>query len=656
MPGESIPQGLWLPPRVATLLVAASDALDRTRAQADYLCDGVDDDVQINAALTALPAADGRVMLSEGTFNCIADIFVPDRTTLEGQGFNTILSFAGIGVVNAVILLGDEIHVKNLRILLDSLVGTAGARPNGIYGFNRNFCWLENLYITADVTDADDGSDIRQCGILLITGAFHKIINCKIDGARRHGIHLHGDGHEGGISGCLVEGCTCHQNGHWGILLYDGAQDCTIVGNYCDLNAFNVIGAVGGGGICVATLAGDPALQNHHTITGNNCSFNTHGSPGILLYNIIGCTVTGNTCYSNAGHGINLEEGVSDVIISGNECNDNDSADTATYDGINVGNICIAIDVVGNHCGGNHRYGIYSQGFNINIVGNYVYENDREGIYIVGPYTAIKTNYIYVNGKDAAGTYHGIYCSGTDCSIVANTVEDIDTWMDDGIHLPSGGDRVQINDNYIHDMTGDGIQLTANNDDCMIKNNYIYHCDGFGINIVAATCDRTIVENNKLLTNGAGAINDQGTDTILPEIIIDAPNPDANIGEFPAQQMLDDVDTEIRMKLHCPSDFQELVRAHIIFVSGATGDLVCDINTDFGKICASEVYNTHSDSDLNNIHGTIINQIGCFEFSAALDGIAASDWIGVRFTRLGTNAFDTIAANVYLLGIRMQYV
>jgi len=347
-----------------------------------------------------------------------------------------------------------------------------------------------------------------------------------------------------------------------------------------------------------------------------------------------------------------------ECVISGNGCHDNDNLDTGAYDGINIGNLCTAIDVVGNHCGANHRYGIYSQAFPSNIVGNYVYENDQEGIYVVGPYTAIKANYVYVNGQDAAGTYHGIYCSGTDCSIVANTVEDIGSHMEDGIHLPSGGDRIQINDNYIHDLMGDGIQLTANNDDCMVKNNYIHHCDDFGINIAAATCVRAIVENNKLLANGAGAINDQGTDTALPFIYEPVHNPDAFIGNHPAEDLPNNVVTTTRLSLYVPAEFQELVRIQAFVVAAAAGDLNYDVDTDYGKVCASEDYNTHGAAVADQIHTCAINDIECVDLVPAttLANLAAQDLIGIEFTRDGVVGTDTIAEHVYLIGVRMQYV
>ena len=41
--------------RTATYVVAASDARDEVKAQADYVCDETADDVEIQAAVDALP-------------------------------------------------------------------------------------------------------------------------------------------------------------------------------------------------------------------------------------------------------------------------------------------------------------------------------------------------------------------------------------------------------------------------------------------------------------------------------------------------------------------------------------------------------------------------------------------------------------------------
>jgi polygalacturonase len=72
--------------RGPTLTVAASDAHATVKAQADYLCDGTDDDVQIQAAIDALAAAGGKVVLTEGTFTIGTAPVLASNTCLVGQG------------------------------------------------------------------------------------------------------------------------------------------------------------------------------------------------------------------------------------------------------------------------------------------------------------------------------------------------------------------------------------------------------------------------------------------------------------------------------------------------------------------------------------------------------------------------------------------
>ena len=51
-----------------TFVVAASNSDSVSKAQADYKCDGVDDQVEIQAAIYALPANGGKISLAEGAF------------------------------------------------------------------------------------------------------------------------------------------------------------------------------------------------------------------------------------------------------------------------------------------------------------------------------------------------------------------------------------------------------------------------------------------------------------------------------------------------------------------------------------------------------------------------------------------------------------
>jgi DNA/RNA endonuclease YhcR with UshA esterase domain len=117
-------------------VVAASDSPVWSRFQADYLCDGTDDDVQINAALAAFPA----VTLMPGTYNTTADIDLPPNAILKGavapfqrlgvSGDNSVKIVPGTGVVNVISVKdsrGFQIH--NLQIPF----GSAPTTCTGIY-------------------------------------------------------------------------------------------------------------------------------------------------------------------------------------------------------------------------------------------------------------------------------------------------------------------------------------------------------------------------------------------------------------------------------------------------------------------------------------------------------------------------------------------
>jgi len=78
--------------RGATLVVAASDASALSKAQADYVCDGTADNVEIQAAIDALPAVGGCVYLTEGTYVLIARVVINiDNVSLVGSGWDTEL-------------------------------------------------------------------------------------------------------------------------------------------------------------------------------------------------------------------------------------------------------------------------------------------------------------------------------------------------------------------------------------------------------------------------------------------------------------------------------------------------------------------------------------------------------------------------------------
>ena len=80
--------------REATLTVSASNSREN---YGDYRCTGTDDQVEIQAAIDALPAIGGRVVLLEGTYIFTAAVSrAIDNIAIMGQGASTVLNYNGI--------------------------------------------------------------------------------------------------------------------------------------------------------------------------------------------------------------------------------------------------------------------------------------------------------------------------------------------------------------------------------------------------------------------------------------------------------------------------------------------------------------------------------------------------------------------------------
>ncbi|MFO8012131.1 MAG: hypothetical protein R6X20_02380 [Phycisphaerae bacterium] len=75
-------------PHIPEILVAANDAPQSVKDIADYVCDGTDDQVQIQNAFDALASTGGIVQLSQGTFTCNVNTDSESRIALTGKALD----------------------------------------------------------------------------------------------------------------------------------------------------------------------------------------------------------------------------------------------------------------------------------------------------------------------------------------------------------------------------------------------------------------------------------------------------------------------------------------------------------------------------------------------------------------------------------------
>ena len=125
-------------------------------------------------------------------------------------------------------------------------------------------------------------------------------------------------------------------------------------------------------------------------------------------------------------------------------------------------------------------------------------------------------------------------------------------------------------------------------------------------------------------------------------------------GTYPTVPMIDLVDTDVWQTFMIPAGIVTIVRAALIIISNASGNIRWECSTNFGAVCINEGYQTHTDSIAATITAVTQNEIECVDISAALTGTLGNDLVGIKFTRTASHANDTISETVHYLGILIQ--
>ena len=131
-----------------------------------------------------------------------------------------------------------------------------------------------------------------------------------------------------------------------------------------------------------------------------------------------------------------------------------------------------------------------------------------------------------------------------------------------------------------------------------------------------------------------------------------ASDPDAYKGTYASMIMLNSVNTLIRQTFMVPSALVTFIRADVIVIPNAGGNIGYQVATNFGQICANEGYQTHTDSIGASTLALTQDEIECIDITAALTGAAGGDIVGIEFSRITTG--DTINEDVHFLGIIIQ--
>ena len=187
-----------------TLVVAAHDSLHPEGA--DYVCDGVDDEVQINTAIATLTTTGGVVQLSAGTFiiGANSNIVLKSNVLILGKGpTSTIISKPTSSGSNRAFYadsgLGPYTNIGLSNLGID--MGTAAVKTNPVWASNVNGMLFENLQVVSS----------NRMGMLYVQHSQHvQILSCLFDGIT---VKMSGGGVVNDAStidsiDTLVQGCT----------------------------------------------------------------------------------------------------------------------------------------------------------------------------------------------------------------------------------------------------------------------------------------------------------------------------------------------------------------------------------------------------------------------------------------------------------------
>lgn len=366
-------------PQVVTLIVAASDSLHPERA--DYYCDGTDDDVQIQAAIDALPANGGKVLLLEGIYNLTGVNYTTNILTttnsnivIEGQGKSThikivtneskyIIYFDGVqncvvkdlfidgngGLGGYAIVFNDSSECK----VLNCACGDTWA--DGIIGTNLSYSIIENNKIY-DCNRSSHGD--TSSGIELEDGCNHVIVNHNYISNCNKGIWA-----KRHSAAALTHDIIISKN-----ILYNSEINLSSEDTN-PIEDINVVGNILSG----ATTCLPIVLTNviNSTISDNILNSPVHTYGGIYLPTTTNhIIVTGNKIYSASSAGV-YGYGSSHIISNNYISNPVGNGITGFYpDGIISNNIVE----------GSSARGIYVGSNNITVIENIVKNSAQAGI------------------------------------------------------------------------------------------------------------------------------------------------------------------------------------------------------------------------------------------------------------------------------------
>jgi parallel beta-helix repeat protein len=329
--------GKWQADRsIATKIVAASTSTQAAKDSADFVADGeavagtntVDgDQVQIQQAISALPAGGGTVYLLEGTYTIDAAISIPSNVTIAGSGAATIVRLTNTSsnstspnfnaIINSDPTNGNSnITIRDLQI--DGSVATAGTHSGIRFTKVGTSAFTTGATVTGITT-----KQLNESGVHLVDSYNSKITN-NIDDNSTHGVTLQ-TSEQNVVSNNIMMGPGTVT----GVLLYSASNNVISnnrinsanegveldVNSSKNLITSNVISNSDVVGINLIGGSSENIVASNRIINPND--------DGIYLSDADGNTITGNQVTDTAANGTDYAINISNATSDNNYLSDN---------------------------------------------------------------------------------------------------------------------------------------------------------------------------------------------------------------------------------------------------------------------------------------------------------------------------------------------
>ncbi len=392
-----------------------------TETGADYVCDGVADDVKIQAAMDYINnLGGGKIEVRKGTYEITTKMTIPSNIEIAGENWLSIFRFkdginnyffenkdtvGGNENINVHDMSFDGNKDNNTMSDIFNLINVSNSSfaRNRITNAGKGWRLFTVTNSTFENNFCDNPKRDKGCFNFQTGSNYNKLIGNRVDG---YTVAVNFDGANSACSyNVITENIFTNDQSNIGWL----AGDCILMSSGLEIPEdgpeFNVISnntisGYGEDGIRISDNC------RYITVTGNTV-FNIGRYPIVLAASNFGCTITGNTIYGGAygttcDIGIFVDSNSQRNVISGNTVRD------CNFDGINLN----------------------SNGNDKNIVtGNSIYNVNRNGIYVLSNENTVNNNFIDGNGT----TDVGIYLLNSKDNIISNNLVKNNTT--DGIRI-----------------------------------------------------------------------------------------------------------------------------------------------------------------------------------------------------------------------------